>query len=59
MSFLEKLLLGIAGAELMDEAERRHNQHVQEREQRRRDDLFWQDAARRGSHGYEEDEEDW
>lgn len=58
MSFLEKLLLGFAGAELIDEAERRHKQNVQEREQHRRDSLFWQDAARRGDIAYEEEDED-
>ena len=59
MSFLEKLLLGLAGAEVIDEVERRHDQRLQEREQRRQDELLWQDAARRDSDGFEEDEEDW
>ena len=59
MSFLEKLLLGLAGAEVIDEVERRHDQRLREREQRRQDELFWQDAARRDSDGFEEDEEDW
>lgn len=58
MSILEKLLLGIAGPELIDEAERRHDQRVKEREQQRLDSLFWQDAARRGDPAYEEEDED-
>ena len=58
MSFLENLILGLVGAELLDDAERLHDQHVQMREQRRHDSLFWQDAARRDSNAYEDDD-DW
>jgi hypothetical protein len=60
MSFLGKIIVGLAGAKLIDEAERRHDQRVQQREQRRRDSLFWQDAARRGSAAWQDDtEEGW
>ena len=58
MLFLEKLILGFAGADIIDQAERRHNEHVQEREQRRQDSLFWQEAARRGSAAYEDDDDE-
>ena len=47
MSFLEKLILGLAGSEIIDDLGRQHDRRVQEREQRRLDSLFWQDAARR------------
>ena len=60
MTFLEKLLLGLAGAEIVEGAERRHEDRVRERDQRRRDSLFWQEAARRDSAAYEEDDvDDW
>ena len=60
MSFLEKLILGLIGSELIEDAERRHKQHVREREQRYHDSIYWQDAARRDSEAYEDDcEEDW
>ncbi len=58
MSFLDNLILCLVGAELLDDAERLHDQHVQMREQRRHDSLFWQDAARRDSNAYENDD-DW
>ena len=48
MSFLENLILGIIGSELIDDVERLHDQRTLEREQHRHDSLFWQDAARRG-----------
>lgn len=59
MTFLEKLILGLVGAELLEDAERFHGQHLQMREQQRRDSLFWQDAARRDSNAYEDDDDDW
>ena len=61
MSFLEKILLGLIGAELIGNAESLHKQHRQEREQRRHDSLFWQEAERRTSNAYGEgdDEDDW
>ena len=59
MSFLENLILGLIGSELIEDAERRHNQHIQEREQRRHDSLFWQDAARRDNNAFDEEDDDW
>ena len=46
MSFLEKLILGLIGSELIEDAERFHNQRVQEREKRRYDSLYWQESIR-------------
>ena len=57
MSFLEKLILGLAGSEIIEDLERQHDRRVQEREQRRLDSLFWQDAARRDS-GIVDDDDD-
>ena len=59
MSFLENLILGLIGSEIINDAERIHNQHVQEREQLRHDSLFWQDAARRDNILFDEDDDDW
>ena len=58
MSYLEKLLLGVIGATFIDEIDNLHEQRIHEREQRRLDSLFWQDAARRGSNAFGKDEED-
>ena len=58
MSFFSNLILGLAGAELFDEAEHSHEDHVREREQRRRDSIFWQDAALRDSNSYEDENSD-
>lgn len=40
MSFLENLILGIIGSELIDDVERLHDQRSLEREQHRHDSLF-------------------
>ena len=44
MSLLAKLFFGLVGAELLDDAERFHDQHVLMRELRRNDSLIGQDA---------------
>ena len=59
MSFLEKLLLGLVGAEFIEDVEHLHEQHLQEREQHRLDSLFWQDAARRNDPFINDDLDDW
>ena len=61
MSFFSNLILGLAGADIIEETERRHQEHVREREQRRHDSIFWQDAARRDSAAYDDgdDEDGW
>ena len=62
MSFLENLILGLIGSEIIDDAKTKHRQRIQDREQRRHDSLFWQDAARRESNAYGEegnDKDDW
>ena len=61
MSFLENLLLGVVGATFLDEIDTLHDQRIHEREQKRLDSLYWQDAARRGSNafGKDEDDDDW
>ena len=59
MSFFENLLLGLIGSELIEDAERLHNQHLKEREQRRYDSLFWQDAAKRKDPFHDNDAECW
>ncbi len=58
MSFLEKLIHGLVGVELFDDAQRIHDQRAQMRDQQRHDSLFWKDAAWRESNAYEEDD-DW
>ena len=58
MSFLENLLLGLIGSEIIDDAKSIHRQHIQEREQRRHDSLFWQDAARRDDPLLDDDDSD-
>lgn len=47
--FFSKLMLGLFGAHTARKAEEHLKQQHQEREQHRHDDLYWQDAARRGS----------
>lgn len=59
MSFLEKLLLGLVGAEFIEDVEHLHEQHIQEQEQHRLDALFWQDAARRNPSINDDDLDDW
>lgn len=59
MSFLENLILGLIGSEIIDDAKSIHRQRTQEREQLRHDSLFWQDAARRDSTFIEEDDDNW
>ena len=60
MSFFQKLLLGIAGAEIINDLEDLHERRAREREQQRHDSLFWQDAAMRGSSAWDDEEEnDW
>ena len=46
MSFFERLILGLAGVEIIDSVDRLHDQRIREREQRRRDSLFWQESIR-------------
>ena len=58
MSFLENLILGMIGSEIIDDAKRIHRQRTQEHEQRRYDSLFWQDAARRNDPFLDEDDSD-
>ena len=60
MSFLENLILGLIGSELIDDVERHHDQRTLEREQQRHDSLFWQDAARHGDPYHDIDDiDDW
>ena len=44
-----RLILGLFGAHFARKAEEHLEQQHKEREQRHHDDLYWQDAARRGS----------
>ena len=46
-SFLQQLILIFFAAHVYDKVKKNNNLKRQEREQRRLDDLFWQDAARR------------
>lgn len=58
--FFSKLMLGLFGAHAARKAEEHLEQQHQEREQRRHDDLYWQDAVRRGSSDDDIDsDEDW
>ena len=58
--FFSKLMLGLFGAHAARKAEEHLEQQHQEREQRRHDDLYWQDAVRRGSSDHDIDnDEDW
>ena len=58
MSFLENLLLGLIGSEIIDDAKSMHRQRIQEREQHRYDSLFWQDAAKRNDLFLDDDDSD-
>ena len=60
LSVKDKLILGAGVAKLMDMEEKRYQERKRDREQKRHDDLFWQEAARRKSaFDGEEDSEDW
>lgn len=60
LSLKDKLILGAGVAKLMDMEEKRYQERKREREQKRHDDLFWQEAARRKSaFDGDEDSEDW
>jgi len=54
LGFFSKLMMGLAGAHAIESAERALEADEQEREQRRHDSLFWQDAARRDDPAYSE-----
>ena len=57
MSFVENLILGLAGVEIIESVDRLHDQRSKEREQRRRDSLFWQESIRTKNpcHDYDKD----
>ena len=59
MSFFGNLLFGIIGSSLLDEADRHRDQRILDREQERKDSLFWQDAARKDSKAFIEDDDDF
>ena len=58
MSLLDKLIIGVSGARILEDFEQFQDKKAQEREQHRLDSLFWQNAASRGSAAYEDDDED-
>lgn len=59
MSFIEDLLFGIIGNKVIDDLEQNHDHRMQDRERERMDSLFWQDAARRDSAAFVEDDDDF
>lgn len=60
LSVKDKLILGAGAAKLIEKEEELYQQRKREREQKRLDDLNWQDAARRkDSFGDDDSSEAW
>ena len=59
--FFAKLMIGLFAGHVTHKANEHYEKERQEREQRRHDSIFWQEAARRDDPTYrdEEQDEDW
>ena len=59
--FFAKLMIGLFAGQVTHKANEHYEKERQEREQRRHDSIFWQEAARRDDPTYrdEEQDEDW
>ena len=59
--FFAKLMIGLFAGHVAHKANEHYEKERQEREQRRHDSIFWQEAARRYDPAYrdEEQDEDW
>ena len=59
--FFAKLMIGLFAGHVAHKANEHYKKERQEREQRRHDSIFWQEAARRDDPAYrdEEQDEDW
>ena len=58
--FFAKLMIGLFAGHVAHKANEHYEKERQEREQRRHDSIFWQEAARRDDPSYDdEDSEDW